>query len=54
MERFRIEKRPRAQIPESEDVGCFIPTDELDRLLQACDDGTPKGIRDRAMFSIAI
>lgn len=54
MERVRSARRPAGQIAEAGDVGRRIPMDELERLLQVCEDSTPAGIRDRAMFSVAI
>ena len=54
MERVRSARRPAGQIAEAGDVGRRIPMDELELLLRGCEDGTAAGIRDRAMFSVAI
>ena len=53
MERVRVARRPSGQIADAGEVGWRIPLDELERLLEACADGTPAGVRDRAMFSMA-
>jgi integrase/recombinase XerD len=54
MERVRAAHRPSGQIAEAGDVGRRIPLDELELLLAVCEDGNPAGVRDRAMFSVAI